>query len=57
MVIDYHRADIENKVIDLTKDNALSYQMDESVFEEKLFADFGEKIIVEDGQLFFVFSQ
>jgi len=55
MVIDYHRADIESKIIELTKDNAMSYEMDETDFEEKLFADYGKKITVEDGQLYFVF--
>jgi hypothetical protein len=55
MVIDYHKADIEKKVIELTQDNAMSYQLDESNFEERLFSDFGEKIVVKDGQLFFVF--
>lgn len=56
LILDYHRSDIENRVIQLTKDNELSYRLNELVFEEKLFADFGEKIILEEGQLFFVFQ-
>jgi len=55
-VIDYHRADIENRIIQLTQNNAMSYQMNDTVFEEKLFADFGVEIVIDDGKLFFVFS-
>jgi len=54
-VLDYHRADIENKIIELSQDDEMAYQLNQSVFEEKLFADFGNKIVIEDGQLFFVF--
>jgi hypothetical protein len=56
MVIDYHRADIEKKFIELTQNNAMSYRLDESDFEEQLFAEFGEEIMVKNGRLFFVFA-
>jgi hypothetical protein len=55
-VIDYHRADIENKIIEITSDKEMSYKMDDDDFEEKLFADFGKEIIIENGRLYFVFS-
>ncbi len=55
-VIDYHRKDIENKIIEITSDKDVSYEMDEGDFEEKLFADYGKEIILEDGQCYFVFS-
>lgn len=54
-ILDYHRNDIEDKVIKLTESSEMEYRLNLSVFEEQLFAEFGEKIIVENGTLYFVF--
>ncbi|MGB0496163.1 MAG: hypothetical protein ACPGJI_07395 [Kangiellaceae bacterium] len=54
-VIDYHQKDIEKKIIELSQDQDLRYKLNKSNFEEKLFADFGKKIKVEDKKLNFYF--
>ena len=54
-VMDYHRKDIENKIIELSRDKNMRYQLDEEDFEEKLFAELGKNIAFERGQLIFLF--
>lgn len=54
-VIDYHQKDIENKLIELSQDQDIRYQLDESEFEEKIFADYGKKVAIKNGQLLFLF--
>jgi len=54
-VIDYHRADIEQQIIQATQNSKVKYRLDESVFEEKLFAEYGQKITIEDGRVYFIF--
>jgi len=55
-IIDYHHQDIENKIIDISNDSEMRYVMDEAEFEEKLFADYGKKITLENNQLLFYFE-
>ncbi len=56
-IIDYHHQDIENKIIDISNDSEMRYVMDETEFEEKLFADFGKKITLENNKLLFYFIE
>jgi len=54
-IVDYHQQDIGNKIIELTQDSEFRYQLDSTNFEEKLFADYGKKITIQDGRLLFEF--
>jgi len=54
-IVDYHKKDIENKIIGLTQDTSFRYQLDAANFEEKLFSDYGKKITVQGGKLLFEF--
>ncbi len=54
-IIEYHHTEIENKIIKFAKSESFSYRLDEAVFEEQLFADFGKQVVIENGQLIFVF--
>ena len=54
-IVDYHKKDIENKIIELTDDSDFRYQLDSTNFEEKLFSDYGKKITIQDGELLFEF--
>jgi len=57
LVIDYHRDEIEGKIIQLMEGDSMKYLLDENVFEEKLFAEFGTDIVIEKGQALFVFNR
>ena len=54
-IIDYHRPDIEQELLLMAESGELAYHMDDDVFEEKLFADLGKEVLVENGQLVFRF--
>jgi len=54
-IIDYHRVDIEEKVTQVFQSDAIAYRLDDAVFEERIFAQYGQQIIVENGRLYFVF--
>ncbi|MCP4273872.1 MAG: hypothetical protein GY781_18270 [Gammaproteobacteria bacterium] len=54
-ILDYHHNDIENIIINYAKSESFSYQLDETDFEEKFFAEFGEQVSVENKQLMFHF--
>jgi len=54
-VLDFHHNDIEKKIINYAKSESFSYQLDESDFEEQLFAELGEQLTVENKQLMFIF--
>lgn len=54
-VLDYHRADIEQLVLTEVEQEDWQYVLDETDFEEKLFAEFGKEIVVENGNLVFKF--
>lgn len=54
-ILDYHHEEIETKIVDYLNSEAFNYELDDTIFEEQLFAQFGEEVIIEDGQVFFVF--
>ena len=54
-VLDFHHNDIEKIIINYAKSESFSYQLDESDFEEQLFAELGEQLTVENEQLMFIF--
>jgi len=54
-VLDYHHADIENLLIKKVEQEDWLYPLDETDFEEQLFAEFGQTIAVEEGVLVFKF--
>ncbi len=54
-ILDFHHNDIEKIIINYTKSESFSYQLDESDLEEKFFAEFGELVSVENKQLMFHF--
>jgi len=56
MVIDYHKPTIENKVRQILDSPDNRYQLDATDFEEQLFAQLGKKVTIENGKIYFVFS-
>ncbi|REL27642.1 hypothetical protein DXX93_14480 [Thalassotalea euphylliae] len=54
-VLDYHKPEIENILIDKVEQEDWFYELDESDFEEQIFAEYGQHIAVEDGHLVFKF--
>lgn len=54
-VLDYHRADIERLVLKEVEQEDWQYILDETDFEQQLFAELGQEIVVENGQLVFKF--
>lgn len=54
-VLDFHRPQIERMVIDLIESPEICYALEETDFEEKLFADLGQKVDVEAHNLVFKF--
>lgn len=56
-VLDYHKPELEKVVKQINDDGDLSYELDQSIFEEKLFAELGKDVQVKDGELQFVFHR
>ncbi|MFT4930003.1 MAG: hypothetical protein ACI8WB_006138 [Phenylobacterium sp.] len=54
-VLDFHRGQVERTVKEMVDNGELEYQLNQSDFEENLFADMGQKIDVEDHLLVFRF--
>ena len=54
-VLDFHHADIERLILKEVEQEDWCYPLDETDFEEQLFAEFGQLVIVEDGFLVFKF--
>lgn len=54
-ILDYHQLDIENRIIKFAKSEAFAYHLDETDYDEQLFAELGEQVIIKDQQLLFVF--
>ncbi|WP_147302310.1 hypothetical protein [Thalassotalea euphylliae] len=54
-VLDYHKPEIENTLVDKVEQEDWFYELDESDFEEQIFAEYGQHIAVEDGHLVFKF--
>lgn len=56
-IIDFHRPEVEKIVTELAESGDLEYEMDQEILEEKLFAELGKDVKVEDGLLYFVFHE
>lgn len=56
-VLDYHRPELEKIVLRLNNNGDLQYRLNEDVLEERLFADHGREVKVQNGSLQFVFHE
>lgn len=56
-ILDYHHQEIENTIIHYVDSGTFSYLMDETVFEEQLFAEYGQDVVISDGHIYFIFHQ
>jgi hypothetical protein len=54
-ILDYHKPQLEKIVTDLAASDEMHYQLDESNWEELLFAKLGKEVVVEEGKLRFKF--
>ena len=54
-VLDFHQADIERLILKEVEQEDWCYPLDETEFEEQLFAELGQVMIVENGFLVFKF--
>jgi len=54
-VLDFHKPEIEHILINKVEQEDWYYEMDETEFEERIFAEFGQHVAVEDGELIFKF--
>ena len=54
-VLDFHQADIERLILEEVEKEDWCYPLDETDFEEQLFAEFGQVVVVEKGFLVFKF--
>jgi len=54
-VLDYHQAEIQRLLLKEVEQEDWCYLLDESDFEEQLFAELGQEVMVEDGFLAFKF--
>ena len=54
-VLDYHKPQIENIIVDLAASKDMQYSLDTNDFEESLFMQYGKEVIVEEGHLRFKF--
>lgn len=55
-ILDYHRPEIEQQVMDAISRGDLDYALDETILEERIFAELGNDVVVRDGALHFVFT-
>lgn len=55
-VIDFHKPTIEKKIRKLLDTPEYRYPLAEDDFEENLFAEYGKKVRIEKGEVYFVFS-
>ena len=54
-VLDYHKPQIENLIVELAAGEDMQYNLDINDFEEGLFIQYGKKVVVEQGNLRFSF--
>lgn len=54
-VLDYHKPQIENIIVELAASEDMQYTLDSKDFEETLFIQYGKKVVVEEGNLRFKF--
>ncbi|MBT8448427.1 MAG: hypothetical protein KJO69_01995 [Gammaproteobacteria bacterium] len=54
-VLDYHHQEIENLILGYLNSDVFNHQLDSTDFQQQLFAEYGQEITIQDGQIFFVF--
>lgn len=54
-IVDFHRPEVEKIIKELADSGDLECKMDPEILEEKLFAQYGKEVKVEDGELLFIF--
>ena len=54
-VLDYHTPDIEERVKGYAMSDDLTYVMDPNEWDQALFIELGERVVIKDGELRFVF--
>jgi len=54
-VLDFHQADIKRLILEEVEQEDWCYPLDETDFEEQLFAELGQQVVVENGFLVFKF--
>lgn len=54
-VLDFHQADIKRLILEKVEQEDWCYPLDETDFEEQLFAELGQQVVVENGYLVFKF--
>ncbi|MFT5313317.1 MAG: hypothetical protein ACI8Z9_001807 [Paraglaciecola sp.] len=54
-VLNYHKPQLEQIVIDMAAGDEVRYQLDKSNWEEQLFSQLGKEVVVEEGKLRFKF--
>lgn len=54
-VLEYHKPQIENIIVDLAAGKDMQYTLDSNDFKEALFIQYGKKVVVEEGNLRFKF--
>jgi hypothetical protein len=54
-VLDYHKPQIENLIVELAAGDDMQYSLDINDFEESLFIQYGKEVVVEDRHLRFKF--
>lgn len=54
-ILDYHRPQVEAKLMELAEDGDLTYALDDDDWQEYLFRRYGKTVVVENGCLRFKF--
>ena len=54
-ILDYHKPQIENIIVELAASKDMQYSLDINDFEENLFIQYGKEVAVEEGHLRFKF--
>lgn len=54
-VLDYHKPEIENILVEQIEQGNWNFALDENDFEQQLFSELGREVTVENGQLVFKF--
>ena len=54
-VLDYHKPQIENIIVEFAASEDMQYSLDINNFEEGLFIQYGKEVLIEEGNLRFKF--
>jgi hypothetical protein len=54
-ILDYHKPQIENIIVELAASEDMQYSLDTNDFEENLFIQYGKEVVVEERHLRFKF--